>query len=100
MANKDYLEFEKPLRDLEERIEKLQGTSSTRPSVQEQLRRLKARLAHAEAELYGHLTPSQRTQFAPHPSRPSLGDYLGALTQDFVELHGDRTFGDEPAIVG
>lgn len=97
---RDYLEFEKPLRDIEERIEKLAGTGTLRPSGQEEIRKLKAKLAQAEVDLYNSLTPWQRTQIARHPQRPSFLDYVGALCQDFVELHGDRLFGDDQAIVG
>ncbi|MGH7205947.1 MAG: acetyl-CoA carboxylase carboxyltransferase subunit alpha [Nitrospiraceae bacterium] len=97
---RDYLEFEKPIRDIEERIEKLAGAGASRASVQEELRKLKARLAQAESELYSKLTPWQRTQLARHPQRSSTLDYVGALCREFVELHGDRVFGDDRAIVG
>ena len=100
MSMRDYLEFEKPLREIEERIEKLAGTGTSRTSVQEEVRKLKARLAQAELELYGSLTPWQRTQIARHPQRPSFLDYIGAFCQDFIELHGDRAFADDRAIVG
>ncbi len=97
---RDYLEFEKPIRDIEERIEKLAGAGASRASVQEELRKLKARLAQAESELYSKLTPWQRTQLARHPQRSSTLDYVGVLCREFVELHGDRVFGDDRAIVG
>lgn len=97
---RDYLEFEKPIRDIEERIEKLAGAGASRASVQDELRKLKARLAQAESELYSKLTPWQRTQLARHPQRSSTLDYVGALCREFVELHGDRVFGDDRAIVG
>lgn len=97
---RDYLEFEKPLREIEEQIEKLAGSGTTRPSVQEEIRKLKARLAQTESELYSKLTPWQRTQLARHGQRPSILDYVNAFCRDFVELHGDRAFGDDRAIVG
>jgi acetyl-CoA carboxylase carboxyl transferase subunit alpha len=97
---KDYLEFEKPLRELEERIEKLAGSGSAKPSVEEEIRKLKARLAQTEVELYGSLTPWQRTQLARHPQRPGVLDYVGAFCRDFIELHGDRAFSDDQAVVG
>lgn len=97
---KDYLEFEKPLRELEERIEKLAGSGSTKPAVEEEIRKLKARLAQTEVELYGNLTPWQRTQLARHPQRPGVLDYITAFCRDFVELHGDRSFSDDQAVVG
>src|SRR6476620_9523287 len=97
---RDYLEFEKPLREIEEKIEKLSGANSAKASVQEELRKLKARLAHEETELYGKLTPWQRTQLARHTQRPSVLDYLNFFCRDFQELHGDRAFADDRAIVG
>jgi acetyl-CoA carboxylase carboxyl transferase subunit alpha len=97
---KDYLEFEKPLRELEERIEKLAGSGSAKPSVEEEIRKLKARLAQTEVELYSSLTPWQRTQLARHPQRPGVLDYVGAFCRDFIELHGDRAFSDDQAVVG
>jgi acetyl-CoA carboxylase carboxyl transferase subunit alpha len=98
---RDYLEFEKPLRDIEERIEKLTaaGTAS-KSSAQEEIRKLRAKLAQAEHELYHSLTPWQRTQVARHPQRPSTLDYITQFCQDFVELHGDRLYGDDRAIIG
>ncbi|MFM7841394.1 MAG: acetyl-CoA carboxylase carboxyltransferase subunit alpha [Nitrospira sp.] len=97
---KDYLEFEKPLRELEERIEKLAGSGSTKPAAAEELRKLKARLAQTEVELYANLTPWQRTQLARHPQRPGVLDYITAFCRDFVELHGDRAYSDDQAILG
>ncbi len=97
---RDYLEFEKPIQEMDERIEKIQSSGGSRSSVQEELRRLKARLAQLEAEVYQRLTPWQRTQLARHPQRPSVLDYVGTLCSEFVELHGDRLFGDDRAVVG
>ncbi len=97
---RDYLEFEKPIQEMDERIEKIQSSGGSRSSVQEELRRLKARLAQLEAEVYQRLTPWQRTQLARHPQRPSVLDYVGSLCSEFVELHGDRLFGDDRAVVG
>ncbi len=97
---KDYLEFEKPIREIEERIEKLAGAGSARASVQDEIRKLKTKLAQVETDLYANLTPWQRTQIARHPQRPSVLDYVTAFCRDFIELHGDRAFADDRAIVG
>jgi acetyl-CoA carboxylase carboxyl transferase subunit alpha len=97
---RDFLEFEKPLREIEEKIDALAGSSGSRASAQEELRKLKAKLAQTEIELYGNLTAWQRTQLARHPQRPSTLDYVGTCCRDFLELHGDRAFGDDHAIVG
>ncbi len=97
---RDYLDFEKPIREIEERIEKLSGSHTPRASAQEEIRKLKTKLAQAESQLYGNLTPWQRTQLARHPQRPTVVEYVAALCSEFIELHGDRSFGDDQAIVG
>jgi acetyl-CoA carboxylase carboxyl transferase subunit alpha len=97
---RDYLEFEKPLREVEEKIEKLAAAGGTRSGVQDESRKLRMKLAQLEHELYGKLTPWQRTQLARHPQRPSTLDYIGEIFRDFLEFHGDRSFGDDRAIVG
>ncbi|MBM4127644.1 MAG: acetyl-CoA carboxylase carboxyltransferase subunit alpha [Nitrospira sp.] len=98
---RDYLEFEQPIREIEEKIEKLSAAAvGGKVSAQNDLRKLRAKLAEVEHELYQHLTPWQRTQLARHPQRPSTLDYIGELCRDFLEFHGDRSFGDDRAIVG
>ncbi|HTL60774.1 MAG TPA: acetyl-CoA carboxylase carboxyltransferase subunit alpha [Nitrospira sp.] len=97
---RDYLEFEKPLREVEEKIEKLAASGSGKSGVQDEIRKLRMKLAHLEHELYGKLTPWQRTQLARHPQRPSTLDYIGEIFREFLEFHGDRSFGDDRAIVG
>ena len=97
---RDYLEFEKPIRELEEKIEKLSASGSGKASTQEDIRKLRTKLAQVEHELYSALTPWQRTQLARHPQRPSTTDYINDLTRGFLEFHGDRAFGDDRAIVG
>lgn len=98
---RDYLEFEKPIREIEEKIEKLSATAGGgKSSSQSDIRKLRTKLAQVEHELYQNLTPWQRTQLARHPQRPSTLDYINELTRDFVEFHGDRAFGDDRAIVG
>lgn len=98
---RDYLEFEKPIREIEEKIEKLSAAATSgKTSSQNDIRKLRAKLAQVEHDLYKTLTPWQRTQLARHPQRPSTLDYIGELTRDFLEFHGDRAFGDDRAIVG
>jgi acetyl-CoA carboxylase carboxyl transferase subunit alpha len=98
---RDYLEFEKPVREIEEKIEKLSAAATGgKASSQNDIRKLRAKLAQVEHDLYKNLTPWQRTQLARHPQRPSTLDYIGELTRDFLEFHGDRVFGDDRAIVG
>jgi acetyl-CoA carboxylase carboxyl transferase subunit alpha len=97
---KEYLEFEKPVAKLEERIEKLKsyGTGED-PKTQEEIRRLSQRTDQLLDRLYAKLTPWERTQVARHPARPNLTDYLGLIFKDFIEFHGDRLFADDPAII-
>ncbi|MEC4668743.1 MAG: acetyl-CoA carboxylase carboxyltransferase subunit alpha, partial [Nitrospirota bacterium] len=97
---REYLEFEKPIREIEERLQKLISTGGSRASVQEETKKLKARLAKTEVELYRKLTAWQRAQLARHPQRPGVLDYLEAMCRDFIELHGDRVFGDDQAVLG
>ena len=97
---RDYLEFEKPIREIEEKIEKLSAANSGKSSAQDDIRKLRTKLAQTEHDLYQHLTPWQRTQLARHPQRPSTLDYINELTRGFLEFHGDRAFADDRAIVG
>lgn len=97
---RDFLEFEKPLKEIEERIEKLKKSGSKKKSVQRLLRMLGSRLTKKELEVYGNLTSWQKTQIARHPQRPSILEFVNGFCQDFVELHGDRNFGDDQSIVG
>ncbi|MBH0177153.1 MAG: acetyl-CoA carboxylase carboxyltransferase subunit alpha [Nitrospira sp.] len=98
---RDYLEFEQPLREIEEKIEKLSAAAvAGKTSAQNDIRKLRAKFAQVEYELYQNLTPWQRTQLARHSQRPSTLDYISELSRDFLELHGDRAFGDDRAIVG
>src|SRR5207244_2239312 len=94
-----YLDFERPLEPLDAEIGRLAGaTPGTRDG--ERLRRLRAERRRLQKELLLQLTPWERVQLSRHPDRPAMLDYVGALCRDFVELHGDRRFGDDGAIVG
>src|SRR3989449_6208812 len=97
---RDYLEFEKPIREIEEKIEKLAASPAGKSTPQEEIRKLRMKVAQVEHALYSKLTPWQRTQLARHPQRPSTLDYISYLFRDFLEFHGDRSFGDDRAIVG
>jgi acetyl-CoA carboxylase carboxyl transferase subunit alpha len=96
----DYLDFEKPLMELEEKIERIKGLSKEQPKTQDEIQKLQKRAHQLQREIYTHLTPIQTLQIARHPNRPSTLDYLGYLVPDFLELHGDRAFADDAAIVG
>ena len=101
MANTYTLDFEKPLLELERQIEELKRVGEEREiDVAEELGLLQAKLDSLREEIYRHLTPMQRVSVARHPRRPYTLDYLGSIFTDFVELHGDRLYRDDLAIVG
>jgi acetyl-CoA carboxylase carboxyl transferase subunit alpha len=95
----DGLEFEQPILELENRIASLQAQEDPL-AVRDEIARLEDRLARLRQKTYSTLTAWQRTQIARHPRRPHARDFCKLLFDDFVELHGDRLFGDDPAIVG
>ena len=95
------LDFEKPLAELERQIDELQRISDEGGiDATGEVSTLQAKLATMRAEIYRSLTPMQRVQVARHPRRPYALDYLSSIFTDFIELHGDRLFRDDPAIVG
>jgi acetyl-CoA carboxylase carboxyl transferase subunit alpha len=95
----DALDFELPLLELENRIAELAAVEET-PAVREEIVRLEGRLDRLRQKTYAALTAWQRTQLARHPRRPHARDFYKLLFEDFVELHGDRVYGDDPAVVG
>jgi acetyl-CoA carboxylase carboxyl transferase subunit alpha len=95
----DELEFERPLLELENRIAELRASDDTQ-AARDEIVRLDERLRRLQHKVYGSLTPWQRAQLARHPKRPHTLDLFRLLLEDFVELHGDRVFGDDKAIVG
>jgi acetyl-CoA carboxylase carboxyl transferase subunit alpha len=100
MANHYVLEVEKPLLDLERQIEELRRLGSEGIDVEEEIGLLQSKLDGLKEEIYRNLTPMQRVLLARHPKRPYALDYLNSVFSDFIELHGDRLFRDDPAIVG
>ncbi len=101
MATVYALDFEKPLLELERQIEDLKRLGTERQiDVSDELASLQSRLASRRAEIYQTLTPMQRVMVARHPRRPYSLDYLSTIFTDFIELHGDRLYRDDPAIVG
>ncbi|MEP6571208.1 MAG: acetyl-CoA carboxylase carboxyltransferase subunit alpha [Gemmatimonadota bacterium] len=101
MASAYTLDFEKPLLELERQIEDLNRLGTERQiDVSEEARLLQIRLNTLRGEIYRGLTPIQRVMVARHPRRPYPLDYLSTIFTDFIELHGDRLYRDDPAIVG
>ena len=95
------LEFEKPLRELEKQLEALhQQSLENNIDMSAELATIEAKLDVTKREIYSSLTSWQRVQVARHPKRPYALDYVGALCTDFQELHGDRQFNDDRALVG
>ena len=95
------LDFEKPLAELESRIEQIrQLAEENGVDVSDQIHQLEARASQLRQEIFSTLTPSQRLQLARHPRRPSTLDYIQAMSEEWIELHGDRLGSDDPALVG
>ena len=95
----DALDFEQPLLDIENRIAALQAEDNA-SKAREEIAKLEERLSRLRQRTYASLTAWQRTQLARHPKRPHTRDFLKLLFEDFVELHGDRLYGDDAAVVG
>src|SRR5208337_1392912 len=96
-----YLDFEKPFEELETKIEELKKVSDgTEIDITSEIKRLEKKAKEIRSDIFSHLTPWQKNMIARHPERPYTLDYINLIIQDFIELHGDRTFGDDPAIVG
>jgi acetyl-CoA carboxylase carboxyl transferase subunit alpha len=96
----EYLEFEKPIAELEKKIEELTlFTSNGGIDLEEEILKLQKKSDQLLAEIYSKLTPWQKVQISRHANRPYTLDYIEAMLTDFVEMHGDRGFADDPAIV-
>lgn len=95
------LEFEKPLRELEKQLIALQQVSDeTKVDVSQEIKAIESKLELLKSNIYSDLSPWQRVQLCRHPKRPYSLDYIERILSDFEELHGDRRFKDDPAIVG
>jgi acetyl-CoA carboxylase carboxyl transferase subunit alpha len=99
---RSYLDFEKPVAELEAKIEELRAMQAGGDAVAigDELTRLEAKAAQALKDLYANLTPWQKTQVARHPERPHCLDYVAGLLTEFTPFAGDRKFGEDAAIVG
>ena len=96
------LDFEKPIAELEKKIQELRGFTSAGQKIDlsSEVKRLEEKLESLKKDIYSQLTPWQRVQIARHPQRPYTLDYIRMLFTDFVELHGDRLFADDRALIG
>ncbi len=97
-----YLDFERPIADVEAKIDELSRLAGTTDAggFDPEIAALRAKVATLRRDAYAKLDPWQKTQVARHPERPHLSDYIAGLITDFTELHGDRKFGDDQALVG
>ena len=97
-----YLDFEKPIAELESKVAELKALAASQPSVpiEEELAKLENKAREALEETYSELTPWQKTQVARHPDRPHFRHYIDGLVQDFTPLAGDRIFAEDQAIIG
>ena len=96
---KTILDFEKPIFELEEKLEEMKESSGNL-NIEKDILRLEIKVSQLKQELYKNLTRWQRVQLARHPDRPFTLDYINLMTENFVELHGDRHYADDKAIVG
>jgi acetyl-CoA carboxylase carboxyl transferase subunit alpha len=96
-----YLDFEKPIAELETRVRELKETAdSGEIDIQAEVERLEGKASRLLTETYSKLSPWQKAQVARHPERPHFKDYVAGIADEFVPLAGDRAFGEDPAIVG
>ena len=94
------LEFEKPIYELENKVQELKNYSAIENiEVSDEIHRLEQKVEKLKNDIFSRLTRMQRVQVAKHPKRPYTLDYVSRIVTDWIELHGDRTFRDDPAIV-
>ncbi len=95
-----YLDFEKPVAELENKIEELRRLADGRDmNITTEIKKLEKKAQELRADIFSKITPWQKTMIARHPDRPYTLDYIRLLMEDFIELHGDRRFADDPAVV-
>ena len=101
MAEKKSLDFEKPILELEKKISELKNLASDGSvDFSSEINKLERKLKEVKKEVFNKLTPWQKVLVARHPLRPYTLDYINLIASDFIELHGDRSFGDDRAIIG
>ena len=98
-ANQPGLPFEAPIYELEERLRGLLQADASSPEVGDEIRRVRRELAETTKRIYANLTPWQTVQVSREKNRPYTADYLSLVFDEFVELHGDRHFGDDRAML-
>jgi len=99
-SDRQVLEFERPIIDLERKIAELRGLSTPTVDFSSEIRKLEGKARKLQKEVFAELSAQQKVQLSRHPGRPLTLDYVRLLTEDYVELHGDRSFHDDPSIIG
>lgn len=99
MAPQHQLTFEKPVYELEAQLAKLEAVPNPTPQVQESIRRMRVEITKLTRELYDNMDAWQIVQVSRHPERPQTADYIELVFDEFVELHGDKSFGDDRALI-
>ena len=97
---RSYLDFEKPIAELDAKVDELRALATTGSDIGDEISRIEDKAAQALSDLYANLTPWQKTLVARHPQRPHLTDFVGALITEFTPLAGDRKFGEDEALIG
>ena len=97
---RSYLDFEKPVAELDSKIDELRVLAASGTDLAEEISRIEGKAAQALADLYANLSPWQKTLVARHPQRPHLSDFIKGLITEFTPLAGDRKFGEDEALVG
>jgi acetyl-CoA carboxylase carboxyl transferase subunit alpha len=97
---RSYLDFEKPVAELDSKVDELRTLAASGSDIGEEVSRIEEKATQALHELYANLTPWQKTQVARHPLRPHCVDYIKSLITEFTPLAGDRKFGDDEALIG
>ncbi|MEM9083906.1 MAG: acetyl-CoA carboxylase carboxyl transferase subunit alpha, partial [Planctomycetota bacterium] len=93
------LDFEKPLQEVDDQIAALESAPSTSPGLEKEIAGLRKSRQQVLKKIYSSLQPWDTVRVARHPERPQTRDYLEAIVKDFCEIHGDRRYGDDPAVV-
>ncbi|WP_428262727.1 acetyl-CoA carboxylase carboxyltransferase subunit alpha [Haliangium sp.] len=94
------LDFERPVLELERKIDELRALATDQVDMSAEIRKLEQKARKLQKEVFSELSAQQKVQLSRHPARPYLRDYVDLLCEDFLEMHGDRSFRDDPAIVG
>jgi acetyl-CoA carboxylase carboxyl transferase subunit alpha len=97
---RSYLDFEKPVAELDSKVDELRAMAASGTDIAEEVARIEEKAAQALADLYAELTPWQKTLVARHPQRPHFTDFVGQLITDFTPLAGDRKFGEDQSLMG